>query len=176
MIYASQEPLHTRQQWMRNATARRATGVVTLAALFFGVASGSYNNRHGTLAHTLFAHAAMPQASAATRPRAVVQPVSSDALPQVPGKRITTVVVEFPPGGYSPPHHHGGSVTVYVLSGAIRSQLQGQSPMVYQEGASFFEPPGVVHLLAENVSATEPARILAIFVADEGVTLTTYHE
>jgi hypothetical protein len=32
-----------------------------------------------------------------------------------------------------------------------------------------------VHLLAENMSATEPARILAVFVADEGATLTTYH-
>jgi quercetin dioxygenase-like cupin family protein len=109
------------------------------------------------------------------RPRPLAQPVSSDALPHVQGKRITTMVVEFPPSGFSPPHHHGGSVTVYVLSGVIRSQLQGQPPMVYRAGESFFEPPGAVHLLAENMSATEPARILAVFVADEGATLTTYH-
>jgi len=111
----------------------------------------------------------------AGRPRPITTPVSSDALPHVQGKNITTVVVEFPPGGYSPPHHHGGSVTVYVLSGVIRSQLQGQPPIVYRAGESFFEPPGAVHLLAENMSATEPARILAVFVADEGATLTTYH-
>jgi quercetin dioxygenase-like cupin family protein len=85
------------------------------------------------------------------------------------------MVVEFPPNGFSPPHHHGGSVTVYVLAGVIRSQLQGQPPIVYRAGDSFFEPPGAVHLLAENMSATEPARILAVFVADEGATLTTYH-
>jgi len=109
------------------------------------------------------------------RPRPVAQPVSSDALPHVRGKRITTMVVEFPPNGFSPPHHHGGSVTVYVLSGAIRSQLEGQPPMIYRAGESFFEPPGAVHLLAENMSATAPARILAVFVADEGATLTTYH-
>jgi len=113
--------------------------------------------------------------STGARPRPVAQPVSSDALPHVQGKRITTMVVEFPPGGFSPPHHHGGSVTVYVLSGVIRSQLQGQPPIVYRAGESFFEPPGAVHLLAENMSATEPARILAVFVADEGATLTTYH-
>jgi quercetin dioxygenase-like cupin family protein len=47
--------------------------------------------------------------------------------------------------------------------------------MIYRAGASFFEPPGAVHLLAENMSATESARILAVFVADEGATLTTYH-
>jgi quercetin dioxygenase-like cupin family protein len=86
------------------------------------------------------------------------------------------MVVEFPPAGLSPPHHHGGSVTVYVLSGAIRSQLQGQPPTLYREGDIFFEPPGTVHLLAENMSATQPARALAVFVADEGASLTTYHE
>jgi quercetin dioxygenase-like cupin family protein len=63
-----------------------------------------------------------------------------------------------------------------VLSGAIRSQLAGGPAMVYKEGQTFFEPPGVTHLVAENVSATSPARILAVFVADEGATLTTYHE
>jgi len=116
-----------------------------------------------------------PSAAPAARPQPVAHPVSSDALPHVEGKRITTMVVEFPPGGISPPHHHGGSVTVYVLSGVIRSQLEGQPPMVYRAGESFFEPPGIVHLLAENMSTTEPARILAVFVADEGATLTTYH-
>jgi quercetin dioxygenase-like cupin family protein len=108
--------------------------------------------------------------------RPTAQIISSDALPHVAGKNITTMVVEFPPGGVSPPHHHGGSVTVYVLDGIIRSQLQGQPAMVYSEGQTFFEPPGIVHLLAENVSATKPARILAVFVADDGATLTTYHE
>lgn len=112
--------------------------------------------------------------AAGTRPTA--HTISSDALPHVAGKRITTMVVEFPPGGFSPPHHHSGSVTVYVLGGTIRSQLAGGPAIVYTEGQTFFEPPGIVHLLAENVSATETARILAVFVADEGTTLTTYHE
>jgi quercetin dioxygenase-like cupin family protein len=106
----------------------------------------------------------------------VVHPVSSDPLPHVPGKRITSVVVEFPPSAYSPAHHHAGSVSVYVLSGTIRSQLQGQPPMIYKAGESFFEPPCAVHVFSENMSATEPARILAVFVADEGATLTTYHD
>lgn len=125
--------------------------------------------------NTLAAAVEATPAGVPARPRPVAQPVSSDALPHVQGKRITTMVVEFPPNGISPPHHHGGSVTVYVLSGVIRSQLQGQPPIVYRAGESFFEPPGAVHLLAENMSATEPARILAVFVADEGATLTTYH-
>ncbi len=114
-------------------------------------------------------------AAPATSTRPTANTISSDALPHVQGKKITTMVVEFPPSGFSPPHHHGGSVTVYVLSGTIRSQLEGQPAMVYKKGESFFEPPGAVHLLAENVSATKPARILAVFVADEDASLTTYH-
>jgi quercetin dioxygenase-like cupin family protein len=148
-----------------------ATAALLVAAVGFHAA-----DRHDVMSASVPAvSGAVTPTGAGARPRPVAQPVSSDALPHVQGKRITTMVVEFPPDGFSPPHHHGGSVTVYVLAGVIRSQLQGQPPIVYRAGESFFEPPGAVHLLAENMSATEPARILAVFVADEGATLTTYH-
>jgi len=146
-----------------------ATAALLAAAIGFHAA-----HQRPALPSLAAAVESVPPAGGA-RPRPVAQPVSSDALPHVQGKRITTMVVEFPPNGISPPHHHGGSVTVYVLSGVIRSQLEGQPAMVYRAGESFFEPPGAIHLLAENMSATEPARILAVFVADEGATLTTYH-
>jgi quercetin dioxygenase-like cupin family protein len=149
--------------------------LATVAMLAVAVGFHAADHRPAMPASTLAAAADATPTSADARPRPVAQPVSSDALPHVQGKRITTMVVEFPPNGFSPPHHHAGSVTVYVLSGVIRSQLQGQPPIVYRAGESFFEPPGAVHLLAENMSATEPARILAVFVADEGATLTTYH-
>lgn len=130
--------------------------------------------------HLIGAHVSAPPAylqaqntSAAPRPTATM--VSSDSLPHVPGKKVTTVLVEFPPGGFSPEHHHGGSVSVYVLSGTIESQLAGTPPAIYKPGDMFFEPPGAVHLFARNMSSTEPARILAVFVHDDGATLTTYH-
>ena len=114
-----------------------------------------------------------PSGAGATRPATTI--VSSDALSHVPGKRVTTVLVEFPPGSISPEHHHAGSVSVYVLSGTIESQLAGTPPGIYKPGDSFFEPPGAVHLFVRNLSATEPARVLAVFVHDEGAQLTTYH-
>jgi quercetin dioxygenase-like cupin family protein len=159
----------------QNARQLAAFALATVVLLTFAVGFHT-SDRHPALPERALATTAdaMP-AIAAARPRPVAQPVSSDALPHVQGKRITTMVVEFPPNGFSPPHHHAGSVTVYVLSGVIRSQLQGQPPLMYRTGESFFEPPGAVHLLAENMSTTEPARILAVFVADEGATLTTYH-
>ena len=152
----------------------KAFALATVAVLGLAVGFHAAERNQAVDEVSLAASTDMAPAAGA-RPRPVAQPVSSDALPHVQGKRITTMVVEFPPNGFSPPHHHGGSVTVYVLSGVIRSQLQGQPPMIYRAGESFFEPPGAVHLLAENMSATEPARILAVFVADEGATLTTYH-
>ncbi|MCW3474528.1 cupin domain-containing protein [Limobrevibacterium gyesilva] len=106
------------------------------------------------------------------RPLATAQPVTSERLPNVPGKTITLVRVTIPPGGSSPEHHHAGSVTAFILSGAVRSQITGGPAKVYTAGQSFFEPPGVVHMLSENASTTEPAELLAIFVADDGATLT----
>ncbi len=62
----------------------------------------------------------------------------------------------------------------YVLSGAIRSENSATGAVrVYKAGESFFEPPGSTHLVSENASATEPASLLAIFVADDGATLRT---
>jgi quercetin dioxygenase-like cupin family protein len=104
--------------------------------------------------------------SAAARPATVVKPVSCEKLPNVPGKSVTTAVVEFPPNAYTPAHRHPGSVTAYVLKGAIRSQMDGGPATVYQQGQTWFEPPGALHAFAENASATEPAELLAVFVAD----------
>lgn len=105
----------------------------------------------------------------------VVKPVLSEKLPNVPGKNLTAVVVNYAPGGKSASHHHAGSVFVYVLTGQIRSENSATGPAkVYKAGETFFEPPGSAHLVSENASATEPASLLAVFVADEGAKLTTY--
>jgi quercetin dioxygenase-like cupin family protein len=104
---------------------------------------------------------------------AEVKPVYAGALPNVPGKVLSAVRVTYAPGGKSGAHHHAGSVFAYVLSGAIRSEVTPGGPVkVYKAGESFFEPPGSSHLVSENASDTEPAALLAVFVADEGAQLT----
>jgi quercetin dioxygenase-like cupin family protein len=104
-----------------------------------------------------------------------VKPVMTEKLPNVPGKSITAVVVNYAPGGKSDKHHHAGSVFAYVLSGAIRSENSATGPAkVSQAGEGFFEPPGSEHLVSENASTTEPASLLAVFVADDGAELTTF--
>jgi quercetin dioxygenase-like cupin family protein len=102
-----------------------------------------------------------------------VKPVFAGALPNVPGNNLTAILVSYAPGEKSESHHHAGSVFAYVLSGQIRSQVSPGGPAkVYQAGESFFEPPGSSHLVSENASATEPASLLAVFVAEDGAELT----
>jgi quercetin dioxygenase-like cupin family protein len=104
-----------------------------------------------------------------------VKRVAAEKLPNVPGKTITAIVVNYASGGKSGKHHHAGSVLAYVLSGAIRSENSATGPSkLYKAGESFFEPPGSEHLVSENASATDPASLLAIFVADDGAQLTSF--
>ena len=104
--------------------------------------------------------------SAAARPRAVQHPVACEKLPNVPGKSITTLLVEFPPNAFTPRHRHPGSVTAYVTKGTLRSQLNDGPVGTFGVGGTWFEPPGTIHSMVENPSPTEPAEIMAIFVAD----------
>lgn len=104
-----------------------------------------------------------------------VKQVRVEKLANAPGKTLTVVTVNYAPGGKSGAHHHAGSVFAYVLSGAIRSENSATGPVkVYKTGESFFEPSGSRHLVSENASATEPARMLVVFVADDGAQLTTF--
>jgi quercetin dioxygenase-like cupin family protein len=105
-----------------------------------------------------------------------VEPIGSYALPNVPGKRVTIVRVFYGPGGFTRPHRHAGSVTAYISKGKIRSQLGGGPVETFEVGQSFFEPPGSTHLVSANASLTEPAELIAVFVADEGAQLTTFIE
>jgi len=107
-------------------------------------------------------------------PRPVAQIVSSEPLSHAPGKRITIALVTFAPGAWSPPHIHGGTVNVWVLKGTVKSQLNSGPMEVFTPGGTFFEPIGGTHTYSGNVSTTEEAQILAIFVHEEGATLTTY--
>lgn len=89
-------------------------------------------------------------------------------LPNVPGKSMRSVLVEYAPGGYSEGHTHPPSAFIYatVLEGAIRSQVNDGPVKVYKAGESFSEMPGDRHGVSENASKTRPARLLAVFVVD----------
>jgi quercetin dioxygenase-like cupin family protein len=104
-----------------------------------------------------------------------VVPKFSQPITNIPGKSLIAVVVNYAPGESSPPHRHAPSAFVYayVLSGAVRSQVDDQPVHVYKAGESWYETPGAHHRVSENASKTSPASLLAILVADTGDTPLT---
>ena len=105
--------------------------------------------------------------------------VYEHALPNVPGKSIKGVLVEYGPGGTSSAHTHPTSAFIYatVLEGAIRSSVNNGPAVTYRSGESFSEMPGDRHSVSENASKTEPAKLLAVFVVDtDEKELTTPYE
>lgn len=99
---------------------------------------------------------------------AKVTVVSQHELPNVPGKSLRAVLVEYGPGGGSPSHRHPTSAFIYarVLEGAIRSKVNDAPERTYQAGESWTEKPGDHHQVSQNASTTAPAKLLAVFVVD----------
>ena len=89
-------------------------------------------------------------------------------LPNVPGKSLRAVLVEYDPGSGSPSHRHPSSAFIYarVLEGAIRSKVNEAPERTYQASESWTEQPGDHHQVSQNASTTAPAKLLAIFVVD----------
>ena len=120
---------------------------------------------------TLFL-ALIPLASAAAdsvkAASARVTLVYQHELPNVPGKSIKGVLVEYGPGGHSEGHTHPASAFIYatVLEGAIASQVNDGAVKIYRAGQSFSELPGDRHGVSANASKTKPAKLLAVFVVD----------
>ena len=103
-----------------------------------------------------------------TAPLSKVTKIFDRELPNVPGRSMRAVLVEYGPGAASPSHRHPSSAFIYatVLEGEIRSQVNDAPAHVYKAGESWTEQPGDHHKVSANASATEPARLLAVFVVD----------
>src|SRR4029077_19142384 len=97
-----------------------------------------------------------------------VTPNFNRAIPNIRGKSLVAVVVDYAPGGASPSHVHAKSAFIYgyVVSGAIESQVNDGPKRIYRAGESWYETPGAHHAVSRNASATEPAKLLAVFAVD----------
>jgi quercetin dioxygenase-like cupin family protein len=113
---------------------------------------------------------ALPAVIPATRYNDAIKTNFSQPISNVPGKSLVAVEVSYPPGGASAPHHHSDSAFIYayVVSGQIASQVEGQPEHVYRAGECWYETPGAHHLISRNASNTKPAKLLAVFVVDNG--------
>ena len=123
---------------------------------------------------TAFAIAASAGDAASNEAKVTI--VFDHELPNVPGKSMRGVLVEYGPGGSSPAHKHPSSAFIYatVLEGAIKSQVNNGPVTTYRAGESWSESPGDRHAVSANASDTEPARLLAVFVLDTSETELVY--
>jgi quercetin dioxygenase-like cupin family protein len=96
-----------------------------------------------------------------------VIPIMRQDLPDVPGKQISMVVVEFEPGAGNSPHRHPGSTVAYVIEGSVVSEVDPGKPVTYHVGQSWYELPMHTHRIARNASKTRPAKILAVLISEK---------
>ena len=89
------------------------------------------------------------------------------------GWSATAVEVSYAPGEVSAAHRHPGITIAYVLEGEIRSKVGDEPERTYTSGQMFLETPGQLHAVSRNASATKPAKLLAVLLAEKGKQLTT---
>ena len=97
-----------------------------------------------------------------------VTSLMSKDLPELPGREILMLTVEYPPGGTDPIHRHNAHAFVYVLEGSIVMQVKGGKEVTLTAGQTFYEAPDDVHVVGRNASSTKPAKFLVFFVKDKG--------
>ncbi|WP_076859279.1 cupin domain-containing protein [Bradyrhizobium mercantei] len=144
---------------MKSTILRRDFNRASIAALLaaFAAARGSDAN-------------AQPQKAATGTKQSSRRDVIRQSLPGDPARDITLVEVTYPPGTGSPAHAHANGVMAYVVSGMVASQVGEGPERTYSAGEAWWEPVGAVHRVSRNPSATEPATLLAIYIAPRDAT------
>src|SRR6516162_9717998 len=127
---------------------------------------------HASLVSLLAAGAGTALNDTISAQQAAVAPTRRDVirqeLPGEPSRDISLIEVTYPPGAGSPPHLHANGVIAFVVSGTIVSRVGDGAEQTFHAGDAWWEPLGAVHRVSRNASSTEPARLLAIYVAPRG--------
>jgi quercetin dioxygenase-like cupin family protein len=101
-------------------------------------------------------------------PEAKVTPLMSKDLPELLGKEVEMITVEYPPGSIDPIHRHNAHAFVYVLEGSIMMQVKGGKEVTLTPGQTFYEGPDDVHIVGRNASSTRPAKFVVLLIKDKG--------
>jgi quercetin dioxygenase-like cupin family protein len=103
----------------------------------------------------------------------VVTPLLTQPLPDLAGKEVLMITVEYPPGAADPVHRHDAHGFIYVLEGTIVMQVKGGKEVTLTRGQTFYEGPSDVHVVGRNASSTKPAKFLVLLVKKEGAPVLT---
>ena len=108
---------------------------------------------------------AQPQPS--SNPPARQTELFKTTMTDVLGRVVTIRRTERDPGSSSGPHRHPGSHTFgYVLEGTYEIKVDDGPLQRLGPGQTFYEPPGSLHAISRNGSATHPVKYLVIQVSD----------
>jgi len=133
----------------------------------FGKVRGRFLGTVGAICAAL-AYAVAGPASAQGSHAETVTPKFDQAIPNIPGKSLIILEIDYAPGAASAPHTHAKSAFIYayVISGEIESKVNNGETRIYKAGESWSEPPNASHPISRNASKTKPAKLLAVFVVD----------
>ena len=127
-----------------------------------------FTSRSLAVSLTLVCGAQLLQPVPAAEPQLVVSPVMQKDLPDLPGKEILVITVEYPPGAVEHIHRHDAHAVVYVLEGSIIEGVRGGKEVTLTPGQTFYEGPGDVHTVGRNASKTKPAKFLVVLLKNKG--------
>lgn len=99
---------------------------------------------------------------------AKVTPLFSKDLANGPGREVTMLTVEYPPGATDPIHTHNAQAFVYVLEGSIVMQVKGGPQVTLKVGQTYYEGPDDVHIVGRNASKTAPAKFVVVLIKQKG--------
>ena len=102
-----------------------------------------------------------------------VKTLMTQDLSGVPGREVSMITVDYPPGASTPAHTHHAQALVYVLEGSIVMQAKGKEPVTLTKGQTWSEGPDDVHVVSRNASTSAPAKYLVFMVKDKGAPILT---
>ena len=121
------------------------------------------------IAVVLAGGAQLTQPAHAEPPQPIVVPLMLKDLPDLPGKEMLMISVEYPPGTVEHIHRHDAHAFLYVLEGTIVEQVRGGKEATLTPGQTFYEGPDDVHAVGRNASTTTPAKFIVVMVKNKGV-------
>jgi len=126
-----------------------------------------------SIAATLMLSYVMAASPAIAAPEASVTPVTTEPLPEYPGKEVQMIVVDYPPGAVDPVHRHDAHAFVYVLEGSIVMGVKGGKEVTLKPGDSFHEGPNDIHTVGRNASNSQPAKFVVFLIKKKGAPILT---
>src|SRR5437762_3539141 len=97
-------------------------------------------------------------------------PIASHTLTATSVDHVPVVRLDFKPAQATGRHTHPMPVIGYVLEGAFVVQVEGQSEQRFVAGQSILEPANVTIERFDNASTTQPAVLIAHYLAGPGQT------